>query len=69
LCVHDSAHFESEERRCGGGLESGADDYLNNCDPAYGLVRANAIRKTIEERPVETSAGPVSITMSLGDSK
>jgi two-component system, cell cycle response regulator len=39
---------------------------LNNCDPAYGLVRANAIRKTIEERPVETSAGPVSITMSLG---
>jgi diguanylate cyclase (GGDEF)-like protein len=39
---------------------------LNNCDPAYGLVRANAIRKTIEERPIETSVGPVSITMSLG---
>jgi diguanylate cyclase (GGDEF)-like protein len=30
---------------------------LNNCDPAYGLVRANAICKTIQERPVETSAG------------
>jgi two-component system, cell cycle response regulator len=39
---------------------------LSNCDPAYGLIRAEAIRKTISERPVETSAGSVPITMSLG---
>jgi diguanylate cyclase (GGDEF)-like protein len=39
---------------------------LNNCNPAYGLIRADAIRETIAERPVETCAGPVSITMSLG---
>jgi diguanylate cyclase (GGDEF)-like protein len=39
---------------------------LNNCDPVYSLNRADEIRKTIAARPVETSAGPIPITMSLG---
>ncbi len=39
---------------------------LNNCDPAFALARAEIIRKTICERPVETSAGSVSISMSFG---
>jgi two-component system, cell cycle response regulator len=39
---------------------------LNNCDPAFGLARAEKIRQTIAESPVETSAGPVPISMSFG---
>ena len=39
---------------------------LNNCDPAYGLTRAEDIRKIIALRPVQTSGGVVPITMSLG---
>jgi two-component system cell cycle response regulator len=39
---------------------------LNNCDPAYGFARAEQIRKSIEERPVQTSSGLVAVTMSLG---
>jgi two-component system cell cycle response regulator len=39
---------------------------LNNCNPAYGLARAEQICRTIAQRPVQTSGGPVSITMSLG---
>ena len=39
---------------------------LNNCDPAFGLARAEKIRNTIAERPVETSGGPVPISMSFG---
>src|SRR5690349_4587216 len=39
---------------------------LNNCDPAFGLARAEKIRQTIAERPVETSAGSVPISMSFG---
>ena len=39
---------------------------LNSCDPAFGLARAEVIRTTICERPVETSAGSVSISMSFG---
>lgn len=39
---------------------------LNNCDPAFALARAEEIRNTIAQRPVETSTGPVSVTMSLG---
>ncbi|HKW63342.1 MAG TPA: diguanylate cyclase [Candidatus Acidoferrum sp.] len=39
---------------------------LNNCDPAFGLARAEKIRNTIAERPVETSAGSVSVSMSFG---
>lgn len=39
---------------------------LNNCDPAFGLARAEKIRQTIAGQPVETSAGSVSISMSFG---
>jgi two-component system cell cycle response regulator len=39
---------------------------LNNCNPAYSLARAEEICRTIAQRPVQTSSGPVSITMSLG---
>jgi diguanylate cyclase (GGDEF)-like protein len=39
---------------------------LNNCDPAFALARAEKIRKTIAEHPVETSAGSVSFAMSFG---
>lgn len=39
---------------------------LNNCDPAFGLVRAEDIRKVIGERPIYTSHGVVPVTMSLG---
>ncbi len=39
---------------------------LNNCDPAFGLVRAEDIRKVIADRPVQTSTGLVPVTMSLG---
>jgi diguanylate cyclase (GGDEF)-like protein len=39
---------------------------LNNCNPAYGLARAEELRKAIAQRPVQTSVGPVPITMSLG---
>jgi len=39
---------------------------LNNCDPAYGLTRAEDIRKIIAQRPVQTSGGLVPVTMSLG---
>ena len=39
---------------------------LNNCDPAFGMNRAEAIRKAVGERPVETSSGPISVTMSFG---
>ena len=39
---------------------------LNNCDPAFGLARAEKIRKTIAERPVATSAGSITVSMSFG---
>jgi two-component system, cell cycle response regulator len=39
---------------------------LNNCNPAYAFARAEEIRKAIALKPVQTSAGPVSVTMSLG---
>jgi two-component system, cell cycle response regulator len=39
---------------------------LNNCPPASALVRAEEIRKAICTRPVQTDAGPLAITMSLG---
>lgn len=39
---------------------------LNNCDPSFGLARAEKIRKTIAELPVETSAGSISFSMSFG---
>src|SRR5437899_11925755 len=39
---------------------------LNNCNPAFGLTRAEDIRKIIDLQPVQTSGGLVPITMSLG---
>jgi two-component system cell cycle response regulator len=39
---------------------------LNNCDPAFALARAEEIRNTIGQRPVQTSRGAVSVTISLG---
>ena len=39
---------------------------LNNCDPAFAVARAEEIRNTISLRPVQTSTGPVPVTMSLG---
>ncbi len=39
---------------------------LNNCDPAFALARAQEIRNTVAQRPVQTSTGPVPVTMSLG---
>jgi diguanylate cyclase (GGDEF)-like protein len=39
---------------------------LNNCDPAFSLARGEEICKTIARKPVQTSAGPVPVTMSLG---
>lgn len=39
---------------------------LSNCDPSHSCNRAEEIRKTIAQRLVETSSGPLSITMSIG---
>jgi diguanylate cyclase (GGDEF)-like protein len=39
---------------------------LNNCDPAFSLVRAEEIRKKIARNPVQTSGAPIPVTMSLG---
>jgi two-component system cell cycle response regulator len=38
---------------------------LNNCDPTFAFARAEEIRKTIALRPVQTSTGPVPLTLSL----
>lgn len=39
---------------------------LNSCDPAYAPGRAEAIRKSISNRPIQTAKGPISLTMSFG---
>jgi diguanylate cyclase (GGDEF)-like protein len=39
---------------------------LNNCKPDDALARGEEIRKSICLRPVQTTAGPLEITMSLG---
>jgi two-component system cell cycle response regulator len=39
---------------------------LNNCRPDSAVARAEQIRKSIGTRPVQTDAGPLAITMSLG---
>jgi two-component system cell cycle response regulator len=39
---------------------------LNNCNPAFGLARAEEIRKAISQKPIPSSSGPVPVTMSLG---
>jgi len=38
---------------------------LNNCDQTFAFARAEEIRNTIAQRPVQTSTGPVPVTMSL----
>ena len=39
---------------------------LNNCRPDSTFARAEEIRKTICTRPIQTDAGPLGVTMSLG---
>jgi two-component system, cell cycle response regulator len=39
---------------------------LNNCDPASTPRRAEEIRKALSDHPVETSAGPLLVPMSMG---
>jgi two-component system cell cycle response regulator len=39
---------------------------LNNCDTSQALVRAEEIRKGIAGLPIQTSRGPLSVTMSMG---
>jgi diguanylate cyclase (GGDEF)-like protein len=39
---------------------------LNSCDPTYAPSRAEEIRRSISNRPVQTAKGPISLTMSFG---
>jgi two-component system cell cycle response regulator len=39
---------------------------LNNCPASFAFPRAEQIRKAIGDRPVQTTRGPVDVTMSLG---
>jgi two-component system, cell cycle response regulator len=39
---------------------------LNNCRPDSAMARAEEIRKIISTRPIQTDAGLLGITMSLG---
>jgi diguanylate cyclase (GGDEF)-like protein len=39
---------------------------LNSCDPVYAPGRAEAIRKSISSRPIQTAKGVVNPTMSCG---
>src|SRR5580658_1748661 len=39
---------------------------LNNCDSLQALVRAEQVRNGVASHPVQTTRGPLSITMSLG---
>lgn len=39
---------------------------LNSCDTAYGPSRAEEIRKSVSNAPIQTAKGPVSVTMSFG---
>jgi diguanylate cyclase (GGDEF)-like protein len=39
---------------------------LNNCKPEFAEARAEDIRKIIGNRPIQTAAGPLQITMSFG---
>ena len=39
---------------------------LNNCRPDAAFARAEQIRKNVGTRPVQTDAGPLGISMSLG---
>ena len=39
---------------------------LNNCDTSQALIRAEEIRKGIAGLPIQTTRGPLSVTMSMG---
>ena len=39
---------------------------LNNCDPASAPRRAEEIRRSLSDTPVQTSIGPLLVTMSMG---
>jgi diguanylate cyclase (GGDEF)-like protein len=39
---------------------------LNNCNPASAESRAEEIRKVIHSQPIQTSAGPLEVTISVG---
>lgn len=39
---------------------------LNNCNTSLALARAEEIRKTVANGPVQTTRGPVAVTMSFG---
>lgn len=39
---------------------------LNNCDPEFAPNRAEEIRKAVSSRVIQTSAGPLAITTSIG---
>ena len=39
---------------------------LNNCNASFALARAEEIRKTVANGPVQTTRGPVAVTMSFG---
>ena len=39
---------------------------LNNCDPASASGRADQVRAAVSDRPIQTDAGPVRVTMSFG---
>ena len=39
---------------------------LNNCEKSYALARAEEIRNTIDNLPVHTRQGPLTLSMSLG---
>jgi diguanylate cyclase (GGDEF)-like protein len=39
---------------------------LNGCDPPYAPGRAEAIRKSVSNRPIQTVKGPLALTMSFG---
>jgi two-component system cell cycle response regulator len=39
---------------------------LNNCDSTQAVARAEQVRNGVANRPVQTSRGPLAITMSLG---
>jgi two-component system cell cycle response regulator len=39
---------------------------LNNCNPNSAITRAEEIRSAIAGRPIQTQAGPLALTMSLG---
>jgi two-component system, cell cycle response regulator len=39
---------------------------LNNCDPESANARAEEIRKVVSSRPIQTAAGRLQVTMSIG---